>query len=197
MVQNRYQDFRKRTRETVNTPESLADIIGEAEQVLAELDSELNRLFEQRRSVVGWTTRFLDLHWWIGEERLMLPADLEYKQVKGSEKGPLSSSVARQMVLLIADALTAARKEPEMDIVTDSDINDELHAQLAEGQVLPWRNPKAVIGTILNHNENWEIVSKGKYRYLGTMERLSNASIGAAPPPPAPAPADDVEELPW
>ena len=189
MAKSLYRAFRIKAEETVNTPESLSDIIGEAVEVLAELDNDLNDLFEQRRNVVGWTERFLDMQWWIGEEVLLDKDNLGYEQAKNTEKGRIAPTAARELILEVADELTAARPEPEIDTVTDSDIHDRVSTRLDEKQSLPWKNPKAVIGTIMNHNENWKRIKTGVYQYVGAMERLPDDSAVAADPV-------DAEEVP-
>ncbi len=172
------EDFRARFREVVNaastSAEGLSDILKEGSSLIDEIDAQITRRLADREyiaDVVATTAQFrraltgqaslTDEDW----ERLNIPPR------------PGSPEELRKIVM---DAATAAGEDKRVGeteegstlfglVVTDSAVLEHISSRDIP---LPWANPKAVIGTILNRSGEWKKSEPGVYFKESTVNEL-------------------------
>lgn len=146
-------------KETANTREGMAKIITTAEETITKVDKDMVELLSQRSDLARIYKRFNDLYEiMIGEEvrsmqkiasTVKLPTD--FALVNTSES-------FRQGVLVAANALV--KESSFVPPLTDDGVLDYVKDNMGNP---PWKNPKAVIATILLRSGKWKKEEPGRF----------------------------------
>ena len=142
-------------RQTPNTPEGCQAIVEIAEMSLDTLDRDIRLLLSQRVALVEILTQFMALYETFTGEELRTADELaKVQRTPASAEGALD---LRNTILQFADWYA---QEGDTGFVTDQAIVYNLRQNNID---MPWRNPKAVVATILVRSGKWKKVEPGRY----------------------------------
>ena len=131
----------------------ISGAVDELESVLTTIDQEITELLTQRNGLAEMHANLVRMYHVLMGEDLRTPAEMG---LIGSGPGG-SPEEYRQAVLSIADQIAEVT-----NIVPDTNIIHALESRYGKNAI-PWKNPKAVIATILTRSGRWERVEQGKY----------------------------------
>lgn len=143
-------------RETPNTRDGMTKIVQAGEAAVTDIDGDITDLLTQRKSMVTIVQQYAQLYELLQEEALRSEEHLE--DIEQIPTGASEQDTARALVMRFA------RNGSQGDgIVTDDYITGEMRDHLTR---IPWRNPKAVIATILTRSGQFARLEPGKYQRI-------------------------------
>lgn len=147
-------------RKTPNTREGMTKIARAAGQAIEKIDENLAELLSQRDELHSILRHFVRLY------EILLGADIRSEGVAiPGVSGEISNlEDARRAVIRAAE-------RSKFDEVTDEWVMQ----QTAQLGALPWRNPKAVIATILTRSGKWKRKGKGVFVRVKDEEAAERA----------------------
>ena len=153
MVQDYARAVIKLVQATTTDRAGITKIVEAAEQAINDVDRDIATLVSQRAAVVGVFTRFVDVYEIVTSEELRTEDDVE--RLTEPPSGTIrTAETLRKKILEIADQMTIGH---EITV-------DQIRIRLKDNEVtLPWKNPSAVIGTILRQSGQWRRVEEGRY----------------------------------
>ncbi len=142
----------KLVQETSNNRSGIKKLVDVTEAAIIKVDQDIAELLMQRNSLVTIHEQFTGIYKVLVGEELRTKQQLD--QISIPPSGSTKAEDMRRIVLEFADILQHKGE------VRNADIMWELNNL---PQPLPWKNPKAVVATILNRSGKWEKKSSGTY----------------------------------
>jgi hypothetical protein len=140
-------------RKTPNTREGIATVVEAANNAIEQLDQDLESLLAQHDELSTIVRQMSQLYQiLVGEE---LRKGWEVAEITKLPPGAENLKYPREAVLEVARMQSAIQDE----------ISPESIANILQGRNirLPWRNPKAVIATILTRSGQWKKIERGGF----------------------------------
>lgn len=145
----------KMVPKTPNTQGGISRLVDAAEEAITLIDGDLSDILASRRGMVVLVQNYSRIFNVLFDEQLRSRDRLD--EIAEVPTGMEAQEDARRMVMQEAESGSTNDRT-----VTDSWILTRLRSKL-EGPI-PWRNPRAVIGTILTRSGKYEKVEPGKYK---------------------------------
>lgn len=145
----------KMVPDTPNTQEGITRLVDAAEEAITAIDGDLSDVLASRRDMVILVQNYSRIFRVLFDEELRSRERL--KDIEEVPTGMEAQEDARKIVME-----QAAIRSRSDETVTDSWILSRLRSQL-DGPI-PWRNPRAVIGTILTRSGQYTKAAPGKYK---------------------------------
>ena len=140
---------------TANSPKGFRAIVKDIQTTLDRADEEIADLVTQRSTLADLLGHYATLYRVIAGEALVSSRDLREYQTPPPEA--VLEDNLRDTVLSLAKSLARG------GMIEDQRILTSLRRRREE---IPWRNPKAVIGTILSRSKLWEKTKPGIYKLV-------------------------------
>lgn len=140
-------------RTTTNTPDGMSDVVEAAETAINAIDDDLADLLAQREDLVDTHEMYVGLYKRLFREELRTARQVQ--QIATVRRVAAATETIRRRVLEIMEEM-----KDRGVVVGDSTIVSILEQDFDE---LPWKNPNAVIATILRRSDKWEKNQDGVY----------------------------------
>lgn len=155
MVEDYAKSVIDAVRNTANNKSGMNQIVDDAEKAITAVDQDVAELLTQRTSLVTIHQQYVTLYEiLLGEE---LRTRQQVQQVAAMGRGLAQTEKVRARVLEIAGDLETHTSVSEAKIVRQLQ---------SEFKTLPWRNPNAVVATILTRSGAWQKMDAGNYEPL-------------------------------
>lgn len=136
---------------TTSDRNGMKKIVAAAAEAVEKIDNDVAELLVQRDNLVTVHNRYTELYKVLTDEELRTWAEVQKVTRPSSEAKPFDK--AKKFILDYA--------EESGGYVKDSEI---VGAAVREEVEMPWKNPKAVIATILLRSGRWEKEQEGLYK---------------------------------
>ena len=146
---------------TLNTRQGISELVDEAEKAIDEIDEELSEYLAQRKTLVSIVEDFDSIYATLFDEDLRSGAQLrDLRTLPSSELRP--GDKAREAVLKAASNL--------IDVLGSASAS-QVVSELEDDRVaIPWKNPNAVVATILSKSGQYQKNEKGEFIHVDINE---------------------------
>lgn len=155
-VEFHIDDIRKWIAQTSNEKEAINELIQRIIKVLDNLDAKVGNLMTERQQVVNHLIPFLHIYEVLFEEEAV---DKMAKQLLLRGPRRFRRDELSKIVLQLATDLGKQNSQ-----VRDIEVLEALKERAGTAHyALPWKNPRAVVATILKRSGRWKKIGIGKY----------------------------------
>jgi len=155
------EDYAQPVMETIeassNSRDQLANIVDQAEEAITRIDQDVGELLTQRNRLVHLHANYVSIYQALHQEELRTRT--EVRDIGALPPQAENSEAVRKEVIDMAEQLYRLRGR-----VTEQEVVDQVKRRFPS---LPWKNPNAVVATILTRTGRWK---KGYDGYLMSTE---------------------------
>ena len=152
MVNDYAQPVLATIEHSTNSRDALAHIVEVAEEAITAIDQDVGELLTQRNKLVDLHANYVRIYSTLHEEELRTRNEI--KEVANLPRGAEHSENIRLKIINIANALGRNDRR-----ITEQRVVDLLKQT---SPALPWRNPNAVVATILLRTGKWKKNDSGE-----------------------------------